>query len=208
MKRRQALRSLLSLPALTGFPALAQQAPTDKTKPQAEEKLPPELKPAPVEENPKLAMTAPDAVTPATTRFFTPSQFATLNRLADLLVPPLNGKPGASDAAVPEFLDFLIGQSPQDRQTLYRTGLDRLETEAKRRYSKPFAGITPEQAQDLLAPLRQNWSFSGPADPLSRFLHDAKDDVLRATVSSREWAASGSQRRGAGGVGSYWYSLS
>ncbi len=208
MKRRQALRSLLSLPAITALPALAQQAPTDKTKPQAGEKLPPELKPAPVEENPKLAMTAADAVAPGTVRFFTPPQFATLHRLADLLVPPLNGKPGASDAAVPEFLDFLIGQSPHDRQTLYRAGLDRLETEAQRRHSKPFAGITPEQADDLLAPVRQNWSFGGPADPLARFLHDAKDDVLRATVSSREWSASGSQRRGAGGIGSYWYSLS
>ena len=208
MKRRQALRSILSLPAITALPALAQQPAIDKTKPPAQEKLPAELKPAPIEENPKLAMTAADAVAPGTARFFTPPQLATLHRLADLIMPPMNGKPGASDASVPEFLDFLIGESPSDRQTLYRNGLDHLEAEAKRRYSKPFADISAEQANDLLAPLRQTWSFQGPSDPFARFLNDAKEDVLRATISSREWATSGSQRRGSGGVGSYWYSLS
>lgn len=207
MKRRQALRSILSLPAITALPALAQQAPTDKSKPLVQEKLPPEMKPAAVEENPKLAMTAADAVAPGTVRFFTPPQLATLHRLADLIMPPVNGKPGASDAGVPEFLDFLIGESPTDRQTMYRNGLDGLNAEAKRRFSKSFDEITPEQANELLSPLRQNWTFAGPSDPLARFLHDAKDDVLRATVSSREWAATG-QRRSSGGVGSYWYALS
>ncbi len=208
MKRRQALRSLLSLPAITALPALAQQAAIDKTKPPAQEKVPAEMKPAAVEENPRLAMTAADAVTPSTPRFFTAPQLATLHRLADLIMPPVNGKPGASDASVSEFLDFLIGKSPQERQTLYRNGLDHLGTEARRRYSKPFSDISADQANDLLAPLRQTWSFQGPSDPFARFLHDAKDDVLRATISSREWATSGSQRRGSGGVGSYWYSLS
>ena len=196
MKRRQALQSILSLPAITALPALAQ------------EKVPAEMKPAAIEENPKLAMTAADAVTPSTTRFFTSPQLATLHRLADLIMPPVNGKPGASDASVPEFLDFLIGESSSDRQTLYRNGLDRLEAEARRRYSKPFPDISADQANDLLAPLRQTWSFQGPSDAFARFLQDAKEDVLRATISSREWATSGSQRRGSGGMGSYWYALS
>ena len=207
MKRRQALRSILSLPAITALPALAQQ-PLDKTKPPAQEKMPEEMKPAPVEENPKLTMTAADAVVPGTTGFFTAPQLATLHRLADLIVPAVNGKPAASDAGVPEFLDFLIGQSPRDRQAMYRNGLDHLQAEAKRRYSKLFPQISAEQAADLLAPLAQSWSFEGPSDPFARFLHEAKEDVLRAAINSREWATAGAQRRGSGGVGSYWYALS
>lgn len=187
---------------------MAQQAAVDKTKAPAQEKAPAEMKPAPVEETPKLAVTAADAVTPSTPRFFTAPQLATLHRLADLIVPSVNNKPGASDAGVPEFLDFLLGDSPRDRQTLYRNGLDRLEADARHRYSKPFADISADQANDLLAPLRQSWTFQGPADPFARFLHEAKEDVLRATISSREWATSGSQRRGSGGVGTYWYALS
>ena len=211
MKRRQALRSILSLPAITALPALAQQ-PVDKTKPPsqeaAQEKAPAEMKPAPIEENPKLAMTAAEAVAPPATRFFTPAQLATLHRLADVIVPSVNGKPAASEAGVSEFLDFLIGQSARDRQTLYRNGLDHLEAEAKRRYSKVFSDVSAEQATELLAPLAQTWSFQGPADPFARFLHEAKDDVLRAAINSREWATSGAQRRGSGGVGNYWYALS
>jgi Gluconate 2-dehydrogenase subunit 3 len=206
MKRRQAIRSILSLPAITTLPALAQQ-PTDKTKAPAQENMPPEMKPPPVEETPRLAMTAADAATPGTARFFNSRQLETLRRLADVLVPPVNGKPGASDASVPEFLDFLVSESPHDRQALYKAGLDHLDSEARRRFAKPFTGITAQQANDLLAPLQENWTFQGPPDPLGRFLQAAKEDVFRATVNSREWAAAGSQRRGSGGVGSYWYSM-
>ena len=206
MKRRQAIRSILSLPAITTLPALAQQA-TEKTKPAAQEKMPPEIKPTAIEETPKLAMTAADAVAPGSPRFFSSRQLETLRRLADLLVPAVNGKPGASAASVPEFLDFLVGESPHDRQALYKTGLDRLDSEARHRYAKPFTGITTEQAGGLLAPLQESWTFQGPADSFGRFLHAAKEDVLRATINSREWAAAGSPRRGSGGVGSYWYSL-
>jgi Gluconate 2-dehydrogenase subunit 3 len=206
MKRRQAIRSILSLPAISTLPALAQQA-TDKTKPAAQEKLPPEMKPTPVEETPKLAMTTADAAVPGSPRFFSSRQRETLRRLADLLVPAVDGKPGASAASVPEFLDFLVGESPHDRQALYKSGLDHLELEARRRYAKPFTGISNEQAHGLLAPLQENWTFQGPPDAFGRFLHAAKEDVLRATLNSREWAAAGSARRGSGGVGSYWYSL-
>lgn len=206
MKRRQAIRSILSLPAITTLPGLAQQS-TDKTKPPAEEKLPPEMNPPPVEEAVKLTMTTADNVAAGTPRFFNSRQLETLRRLADLLVPRINEKPGANDAGVSEFLDFLISDSPHERQVLYSSGLDRLDSEARRRYAKPFNVITPEQATSLLQPLHQNWSFQGPSDSFGRFLHAAKEDIVRATINSREWAAAGSQRRGSGGVGSYWYSL-
>src|SRR5437763_513542 len=169
--------------------------------------MPPEMQPPPVEESPKLAMTTADAVTPGITRFFSSRQLETLRSLADVLVPPVNGKPGASDASVPEFLDFLLSESPHARQELYKAGLDRLDSEARRRFAKPFAAITSQQASDLLAPLQENWTFAEPPDALGRFLRAAKQDVFRATVNSREWAAAGSQRRGSGGMGSYWYSM-
>jgi Gluconate 2-dehydrogenase subunit 3 len=207
MKRRQAIRSLLSLPAITALPAMAQQAAIDKTKPPAQERLPAEIKPAPVEETPKLAMTTADAAVPGALRFFSDAQIGTLRHLSDVLIPAVNGRPGAIDAGVPEFLDFLISESPHDRQTLYKSGLDRLESESQRRFHSSFTNITPQQATELLAPLHEKWSHQGPSDPFGRFLRAAKDDVLQATVASREWAASATQRRGAGGVGSYWYSM-
>lgn len=207
MKRRQAIRSLLGLPAITALPAIAQQAPIDESKPPAGGKLPAEMAPPPVEENPKLATSAPDAAAPAAPVFFSAKHLLCLRRLADLLVPALEGRPGAIAAGVPEFLDFLIAESPEDRQILYRSGLDRLDSESMHRFGKLFPAIPPQDAGELLAPLRQAWSFAGPPDPLARFLHAAKADILQATVNSREWAAATPGRRASAGVGSYWYSL-
>jgi hypothetical protein len=131
------------------------------------------------------------AVGRAVRRFFTEAQFKALERLADVLMPAVGERPGARQAGVAEFLDFLISESPVDRQRLYRDGLDRLSKEG-------FSDST-------LKPLTAEWTYDGPADPLARFLLAAKEDVMRATFNSREFAAAMSQTtRGFSGSGYYW----
>ena len=58
-------------------------------------------------------------------RFFDPPGLAALRRLGEILVPGRQNLPGATEAEAAEFLDFLIGQSPPDRQSLYREGTAR-----------------------------------------------------------------------------------
>ena len=70
-----------------------------------------------LEENPKLTVSAPDVVAEAATRFFDPEAFQAFRHLGEILVPPRQNLPGAVQAEAAEFLDFLIGQSPADRQT-------------------------------------------------------------------------------------------
>ncbi len=77
-------------------------------------------------------------------RFFTAPQFAALRRLSDLLMPAMRGNLGALDTAAPEFLDFLIGVSPVDRQQLYRNGLDTLNARAHKQFGKGFADLDAE----------------------------------------------------------------
>lgn len=159
----------------------------------------------------KLETAVADDVAEMQPRFFNPSQFAALRKLSETLMPPMNEAPGAAEAKAAEFLDFLIGESPSERQQLYKTGLDLLNTQAKKRFSKAsFAELDGGQVATLLAPLREAWTFDPPADLLSRFLRAAKQDVRAATMNSREYisaAASGGGRRGAGGVGLYWYPI-
>jgi hypothetical protein len=116
-----------------------------------------------------------------------------------------DGTPGALEAKAPEFLDFLLSQSAADRQQLYRNGLDGLNTQAKKRFNKLFADVDPGQADTLLAPLRDPWTYDTPPDPVAAMLRAAKDDVRRATANSREWslAAVAGRTRGGGG-GLYW----
>ncbi|HLJ45432.1 MAG TPA: gluconate 2-dehydrogenase subunit 3 family protein [Bryobacteraceae bacterium] len=189
MKRRHLIQSILGLPALTVLPAAAQN---------------PAPAPANADESTRLALTSADAVASPTGRFLSEDQFDALERLSAMLVPAFDGKPGAAEAGAAEFLDFLLSRSPQERQVLYRRGLDLLNQESRARYGNRFADL--DDATQLLSHLKETWTFSGPSDELARFLIAAKEDTLHATISSREWAAASTGRRGAG-MGFYWYAL-
>jgi hypothetical protein len=218
MKRRRFVQSIVAAPAASALFAPsgeAQQAPPPPGNPgntapgvpqnPTRGNQPPG---AAAQELPRLEPSVPDLAADTRAAFFTPPQFDALWRLCDLLMPSVDGHPGANEAQAPEFLDFLIGESPAERQELYKKGLDALNAESNKRYGKPFASITVPEADAMLAPLHQPWQYHPPADPLSHFLIAAKADVRTATVNSREYtakAAAGSRRMG--GVGLYWYSL-
>jgi Gluconate 2-dehydrogenase subunit 3 len=191
MKRRRMIQSVLAVSAASALP----------------HPLPAQRTPAPVDETPRLAAHAPDAVASSAPRFFDAAGFSALRRLGDILVPPRENAPGAVEAESADFLDFLIGQSPADRQILYRDGVARLNQEARARYSKSFAELTASDADTILAPLGEAWTYQGPSDPFTRFLQAAKNDFLQATINSRQWAAAASGRRGASGLNTYWFPI-
>ena len=150
--------------------------------------------PAPADEFPKLAVASVEAGAAGVPAFFTPSQMEALRKLEDMIVPASATRPAASRTGTAEFLDFLIGQSPQPVQDLYRQGLDRLARD----------GVN----ERTLAPLGEAWTYAGPADPFSQFLQRAKADIFQATINSREWAESlGRGRRGSAPTGYFWRSL-
>src|SRR5215475_12083984 len=85
---------------------------------------------------PVLKTVYSEAAAAPTPGFFSPEQFAALRRMSDRFLPPINGNPGAMEAGAPEFLDFYIGVSGKERQTLYKTGLDDLNARARSRFGK------------------------------------------------------------------------
>lgn len=185
MKRRTLLKTAAALPAA------AAAAPAQTS--------------APSSDNIKVDLTGPDAAAQPVAGFFTTDQLKALRALAALVSPSFNDRPGADDAGVGEFLDFYVSKSGVDRQKLYRAGLDRLNTEARKRHAKDFAALTADQAAPILAPLTAKWTYNGPADPLGQFLIAAKEDILRATVNSRPYVTALSQTsRGGAGTGYYW----
>ncbi len=135
MKRRSVLRSLLAVPSVAALPS---------------EVFAQEVRPAP-SETPKTATNDTEAAGDPIVKTFTKAQFAALRKLGEILTPGSHDTPGALEASAAEFLDFLIGVSPADRMTLYRSGFDRLNADAHQRYSKSFAEITAEQAPGLFS---------------------------------------------------------
>jgi hypothetical protein len=159
---------------------------------------------------PKLETAIIDDAGETVVHFFTAPQLSALRKLGTIILPSINGAPGATEARAAEFLDFLIGQSLDEKQKLYRAGLDTLNAQATKKFNKAFAELDGSQADSLLTPLRAAWTFDPPADPFARFLREVKQDIRTATMNSREYVAgagsTGGGRRG-GGVGLYWYPI-
>jgi hypothetical protein len=204
MKRRRFFKTLAALPAA---PALMSQA--QSPVPQT-----PAAQPAAGRgggggrfggaNTPAFEETSPELVADAEPHFFTPAQYSALRKLSALLMPPLNGNPGALECGAPEFLDFLIGASLPDRQKLYRGGLDNLNTRARKSFNQAFADLSDTDADAVIRPLLAPvaWVQDAPKDPAVQFTTEAHRDIRTATQNSREWANAGAasgRRRGGGG---------
>jgi hypothetical protein len=125
--------------------------------------------------------------------FFTQAQLATFTRLCDVLLPPIGNRPGALQAGTPQFLDFLIGSSPQARQRVYTSGLDWLDRESQSRYKLPFARLSDVQADALLKPWLRTWLADHPPLELhADFINIAHEDIRTATINSKAWNDAGS----------------
>ncbi len=130
-----------------------------------------------------------DSVARSDARFLTERQFSTLRRLCEIFQPPMKGYPGALEAGVPEFLDFLIGVSPAERQQSFQAGLNRLDAEAQQRFGQPLAAVTAAQADQLIRPWLRTWmSDHPPTEPYENFINLVHEDIRTATENSQVWS--------------------
>jgi hypothetical protein len=169
---------------------------------------PPVVPPGETETPTVPVITADQSSDPQAAAFDT-EEMRAFKRLADLLVPPYNGMPGANQAEAPEFLVFLIGNSPGEKWDLYRNGLGLLNRYSQERFHVDFAETTQQQADQILAPLREPWSYHAALNKDFRaFLLAAKRDLLRATVNSRIYIETVSQfRRPRNASAYYWFAI-
>jgi hypothetical protein len=81
---------------------------------------------------------------PYAPKFFTAAEWAAVRALADAVIPADERSGGATDARVPEFVDFILDDplaEPRDHerlQTQVRGGLAWLDRECRGRFGKPF----------------------------------------------------------------------
>jgi hypothetical protein len=192
MRRRDFVKALMAAPAAAKA-ALAQQAAAPSA-PVAPAHAPVAAGPVPwmegLTEMGPLPVTplVPDAVARTAAHFFSEPQMATLRRLSQILLPPMKDRPGAVEAGTPEFLDFLIGASPAHRREIYTTGLDRLDSEARKRFGIAFAAVSEAQADQLIRPWLRTWMPDHPpAEGFAQFINLAHTDIRFATHNSQAW---------------------
>lgn len=89
-------------------------------------------------------------------RFFSPHEWQTVRVLVDLIIPRDARSGSATDAGVPEFMDFVMtdpaeeARSREWRQTAMRGGLAWIDTECRERFGADFVSCTDAQRTQLL----------------------------------------------------------
>jgi gluconate 2-dehydrogenase gamma chain len=139
MKRRDSLKSLtlssLGIAALSPQVALAEQRDLEiQNPPETPLKIP-------------GGRTKEEAIRDAKLikeKFLTVAELATIKVLVDIIIPADDKSGSASQAGVPEFIDFIVKDMPQ-HQTPVRGGLRWLERESLNRFGKGFVLCTKAQ---------------------------------------------------------------
>jgi hypothetical protein len=82
-------------------------------------------------------------------KFFTAHEYATVGILVDLIIPTDDRSGSATDAGVPEFMDFMMVDTPS-RQVAMRGGLALVDRLCEQRYDKRFIALTDAQRKAIL----------------------------------------------------------
>jgi hypothetical protein len=89
------------------------------------------------------------AQAPFTPAFFTAHEFDTVRVLVDYIIPKDDRSGSATDAGVPQFMDFMMTDQP-NRQNAMRGGLAWLDLECHRRFDKRFIVCTDAERRQVL----------------------------------------------------------
>jgi hypothetical protein len=128
---------------------------------------------------------------PVAPKFFTAREWAAVRLLSDLVIPKDERSGSATDALVPEFVDFILEDplaEPREReslQTRVRGGLAWLDRESRGRFSTAFVECAAVEQAALLDDIA--WPEKAPAEmgPGAGFFSLFRDLVASGFWSSR-----------------------
>jgi gluconate 2-dehydrogenase gamma chain len=86
-------------------------------------------------------------------KFFTAAEYGTVVMLANIIIPKDERSGSASDAGVPEFIDYTLAETLSDqpeRQVAIRGGLAWLDNESLKRFNATFTKVTDAQRTQIL----------------------------------------------------------
>ena len=98
--------------------------------------------------------------TPYAPKFFTAAEYRTVRILADMIIPRDERSGSASDAGVPEFMDFTMTDRPRSQECM-RSGLAWIDAQSKSRFAKAFADASQSQREAILNDIA--WPGKAPA---------------------------------------------
>lgn len=115
-------------------------------------------------------------------QFFTAGEYPAIERLSDIILPN-DGTPGALDAGVPEFIDFMVFSDPS-AQYNFRTGLAWLDAYAEQSAGKKFMDLAREKQTSLLEPLGFKDKFKPGMEEGRQFLRLVREFTVTGFYTS------------------------
>jgi gluconate 2-dehydrogenase gamma chain len=82
-------------------------------------------------------------------KFLDEHEMKTIAILCDIIIPKDEVSGSATDAKVPEFIEFIVKDMPQ-HQTPIRGGIKWLDLQCMKRFEKDFASCTPQQQIEIV----------------------------------------------------------
>ena len=107
------------------------------------------LSPRTITQAVESARAAQAAAAPFTPVWFTAHEYQTVRLLVDYLIPRDARSGSATDAGVPEFMDFILNDQ-KSMQTPMRGGLAWLDTECRERFNQSFMLASDTQRRQVL----------------------------------------------------------
>ena len=112
-----------------------------------------------------------------------PHEYQTMEKLADLIIPPDDKSPGATASGACEFIDLLASQNPRLLE-IYTGGIGWLDRAMQRRYSTDFLNAQPNQQTALLDLIAYDKNESARLGPGIKFFEWARQMVVDAYYTS------------------------
>jgi hypothetical protein len=114
--------------------------------------------------------------------FLSAAQYATVDSMAETIIPADDHSPGARAARVADYIDLLLAESDAEVQQTWKTGLAALDKTSQERFGAPYARLTAAQASDLLVDISRN--ELAPQTPLEHFFVATKTATIRGYYTS------------------------
>jgi hypothetical protein len=118
-----------------------------------------------------------------TPQFFTAAEFAVITRLTELIIPT-DETPGAREAGVSEFVDFMTAHDA-GVQSKMRAGVAWLDERARRDHSRPFLDLDDARQTGLLEPLAYIAKRRDGDDAAVEFFQRLRDLTAMGFYSSK-----------------------
>ena len=117
-------------------------------------------------------------------KFFSALEWHAVRVLADIVIPRDAKSGSATDAGVPEFMDYVMIEFPNN-QTRIREGLGWLNAESRTRFGVPFADATAPQRFQIVDDIAWPAKAKPPFAQGARFFSAFRDLTASAFYTSR-----------------------